>query len=176
MYSATVRFNSYLAFMVFAVVVICGCRTTGLTSKAASTLRLHIEVSPDGTPRNLAVPIFRERPVLIYIEKEPIVHELMIDEAKLVEAHDGFSIQVKFNSQGAGLLTNYALSYKGRRVAIFSQFGDAASQARWLAAPLMSQCITNGVLTFTPDATRNEAERIVLGLNNVAKTVKKRRL
>ena len=33
--------------------------------------------------------------------------------------------------------------------------------------------ITNGVLIFTPDATREEAERIVLGINNAAEELGK---
>jgi hypothetical protein len=40
---------------------------------------------------------------------------------------------------------------------------------RWLAAPVISHRIGDGVLVFTPDATREEAEEIALGLNNVAK-------
>jgi hypothetical protein len=33
--------------------------------------------------------------------------------------------------------------------------------------------ISDGVLVFTPDASREEADRIVLGLNNVAKEAQK---
>ena len=40
---------------------------------------------------------------------------------------------------------------------------------RWLAAPKISQPITNGLLIFTPDATEEEARQIVQGLNNAAK-------
>ena len=42
---------------------------------------------------------------------------------------------------------------------------------RWLAAPVISHRISDGVLVFTPDATREEAEEIALGLNNVSKKV-----
>jgi hypothetical protein len=37
---------------------------------------------------------------------------------------------------------------------------------------LIRQRIADGVLVFTPDATRAEAERIVSGLNRVAELVK----
>ena len=57
---------------------------------------------------------------------------------------------------------------KDRRIAIFSQFGPA----RWLGAPIYQQKISNGVVFFTPDASRSEAERIVRGLNNVARKLK----
>ena len=43
----------------------------------------------------------------------------------------------------------------------------------WLAAPMTNKRISDGVLVFTPDASREEADRIVLGLNNVAKEAQK---
>jgi hypothetical protein len=46
---------------------------------------------------------------------------------------------------------------------------------RWLAAPRITGRIADGRLEFTPDATRDEAERIVHGLNRVAELVAKGR-
>jgi hypothetical protein len=46
-----------------------------------------------------------------------------------------------------------------------------ADEARWIAAPKMQYRITNGLFVFTPDTTHEEAERIVRGLNNVAKKI-----
>ena len=43
-------------------------------------------------------------------------------------------------------------AHRGRRIGIFSQFGDA----RWLAAPVMNKRIADGVLVF---ARRTRAER-----------------
>ena len=37
-----------------------------------------------------------------------------------------------------------------------------------MAAPRIARRISNGVISFTPDATRDEAEQIAIGLNNVA--------
>ena len=42
------------------------------------------------------------------------------------------------------------------------------AEGRWLAAPRINKRIADGVLVFTPDATREEAEQIALGLNNLA--------
>ena len=64
----------------------------------------------------------------------------------------------------------YTSQYKGQHIAVFSQFGDA----RWLAAPQITQQISDGVFVFTPDATMEESERIVRGLNNIAKEIKKK--
>ncbi|MGA9450667.1 MAG: hypothetical protein WBW41_04895 [Verrucomicrobiia bacterium] len=42
------------------------------------------------------------------------------------------------------------------------------ADSRWLAAPLITRRIANGVLAFTPDCSRAEADQLVLGLNQVA--------
>ena len=70
---------------------------------------------------------------------------------------------------GTALLEQCTTRNRGRRIAIFSQFGEKMKDYRWLAAPVISRRITDGVLVFTPDATREEAEEIAAGLNNVAK-------
>ncbi len=80
-----------------------------------------------------------------------------------------FSIRLKFNWEGTAILDSFTSSNPGRRIAIMGDFGGK----RWLASPLIRQRISNGVLTFTPDATREEADKIVRGLNNVAREVKK---
>ena len=48
-----------------------------------------------------------------------------------------------------------------------------AVDSRWLAAPLISRRIGNGVLAFTADCDRNEADQLVSGLNITAKEIHK---
>jgi len=72
------------------------------------------------------------------------------------------------------LLEQRSVDSRGQRFAIFCQFGPDLKESRWLAAPIVARRITDGVLVFTPDATRAEAEEIVLGLNNIARVVKKK--
>ena len=66
------------------------------------------------------------------------------------------------------------MAYHGKRFAIFCKFGEHLKNERWLAAPVISRRIADGVLIFTPDATREEADEIVLGLNNVGREVEKK--
>ncbi len=56
-------------------------------------------------------------------------------------------------------------------MAIAAEFG----QMRWIAAPVIKERLGDGVLVFTPDTTRQEAERIVSGLTRVAELVRKGR-
>jgi preprotein translocase subunit SecD len=84
----------------------------------------------------------------------------------------GFVLRIQFDQSGTVMLEQCTAANRGRKIAIFSQFGEKIKDYRWLAAPVINRKISDGVLAFTPDATREEAEEIALGLNNVAKKVR----
>ena len=163
------RFNTYLLAGVIALLATCSCQSVG-GKKEASTLRLHLEVTADGTDRSSPVPINRESPIYVNVEKAQFLDEGAVAKASVVEVMGGFSIFIQFDRRGSWLLEQYTVANKGRRIAVFSQFG----QTRWLAAPMISKPISDGAFVFTPDATREEADRIVRGLNNVAKKIQSR--
>ncbi len=169
------RFNIY--FLAVVMGVGCGCHTTKHRDKAkkdkdASTVRLYLEVNPDGSDRNMPVTIFRASPVSITINKTPFLTEGDLEQAKLVDTVGIPSIQLKFKwPDGMRMLEMVTTSYKGQRIAVFSQFGPGME--RWLAAPQITKQVTDGVFSFTPDASRAEAERIVKGLTNVVQELKK---
>jgi hypothetical protein len=72
-------------------------------------------------------------------------------------------------------LEQYSAGNPGRHFVIFGQWGDKLANGRWLAAPLITHRIANGVLTFTPDLSRPEADQMVLGLSNVAQFYKNKK-
>ena len=164
------RFNIYLAVALTAA-AICGCKTASekKANKMLSTLRFHLEASRDVTGAGKAVPIYRHHPFMVNIEREPCLNESNVTEAKVVDVMGGFALRVQFDHKGATLLEQVSIANRGKKVAIFSQFGEDMMTYRWLAAPVISQRISDGVFMFTPDATREEAEEIALGLNNTAK-------
>jgi len=166
------QLNLYLA-LALACAAVCGCKTGEVAklSKQLATLRLHIEVARGSIKPNEPVPIYRERPIMVRVELAPFITEANVAQAKVVEVMGGYALRIKFDHTGLALLEDYTVSHNGRRIAVFSQFGDKLSEARWLAAPLITRRISDGVLTFTPDASREECEDIALGLNNVAKEV-----
>jgi hypothetical protein len=165
-------FNIYLLLLVLGLLPACKTTTADgkKRSKEISTLRLYLEVNSDGTPHNSGVAVYRGKPTMVNVNKEPILTEGDVQEAAVVEALGGFVIKIQFNRHGSLVLENTTTAYRGRRIAIQSQFGES----RWLGAPLIASRITNGTYVFTPDASREEAERIVRGLNNVAAQIKKR--
>ena len=170
-------FKIYLTLSIAALLA-GGCSSTPQEKekkekeKAVSTLRIHIEVPPSDF--SIAVMVNREPPVSLTIDKEPFLTEANVVEARIVEVMGGFDLQIQFDHRGTLLLEEYTTSNPRRRLAIFGQFGNKPGEGRWLAGPEILRRITSGTLTFTPDASRAEVERIVLGLNNVAKQAKEK--
>ncbi len=169
------QFNSYL--LILSLALCWGCQTGGKSKeekekdKEATILRLHLEVNPDGTERNGPVNILRDPPITLNVTRDPFLRELDIEEALVLEVMGVPGIQLRFKFPHAvRLLEAVTTSYKGQRIAVFCQFPEA----RWLAAPQITQRIADGVFTFTPDASKAECDRIVRGLNNVAKELKKK--
>ena len=170
MKSRVTGFNIYL----LALLLAAGCSSLDSDKKIkpprehgkeATRISFHVEMSPTDTEHVVQVPIFRASPTMLSVSRSPVLHEGYIAHAAVVESQGVFEIRIEFDHTGLMLLDNISSSYRGHHLAVFSEFGDN----RWLAAPLLDHRITDGVFTFAPDATRAEAERIVRGLNNVAK-------
>lgn len=186
------RFNIYLCLLVAASSVLCGAaekspsQTTPAKAKAeeeakrkaeekkhskeASTIRFHVESGPLGGERSMEVSVLRSQPMKFSVEREPFINEGNVVQASLVEVDETFSIKIQLDRRGTWMLENMTASNSGKRLAIFSQF----SEARWIAAPLIRNRIGNGEIIFTPDASREEAVRIIRGLNNIAAKVQKK--
>ena len=168
------QFNIYLALATLLGGV-CGCQTNP-QKKVVGALRAHIEVDPDPAGTSQTISVLRSDPVLVTIKSEPILTEANIVSAKVMDATGGFAIEIKFDENGAWLLEQYSAANPGRHFVIFGQWGDKVANGRWLAAPLITRRISGGVLAFTPDCSREEADQLVLGLNNVAKAIHKNML
>lgn len=168
------RINHFLGLglALVAILLVTGCESTSSNNKGkkekkgkeASTLRLYVEAVSDGGNKTAAVPIFRANPMPVTIDKVPILDEGNMVDSAVIEAVGGFAIMVKFDFHGQLALESASTARRGSRLVVFSQW----TESRWLAAPVMANRITDGVISFTPDCTREEAERIVRGLNNVA--------
>ncbi len=151
-----------------------GCKTTGgEDDDVYSLLRLHLEVRSDGGQRTGYVPIYRANPVQICVQNEPFLDGGSVRDASVVEAFGGgFSLRIQFDERGIKILETVSVAHRNKRIAVYGNFSDS----RWLAAPMMVEAIRDGVFIFTPDATREEAERLAEGLNRVAVELEKRRL
>jgi preprotein translocase subunit SecD len=167
----TRRFNIYLA-LALLLGLACGCQSTN-KKKINAALRIHIEVSPDPAGSSQQISVLRSDPVLVTIKREPILTEANIVSAKVIEAQGGFALEIRFDENGGWFLEQYSASNPGRHFVIFGQWSEKPSDGRWLAAPVITRRITGGRLAFTPDCSREEADQMVLGLNEAAKQIHK---
>jgi hypothetical protein len=131
-----------------------------------------METNPDGSARNTPVPIYRSRPLMVNVMLEPMLTNENIEMADLVDVEGGWAIRIKLKDQGIRALEIASMRNRGKRLAVRAAF----PQIRWLAAPILTRRIEDGIFIFTPDATREEAERIVRGINNTVKRITRNQL
>jgi hypothetical protein len=168
MKSRLVRFNIYLVLLSLAWSAGCKTPEERKHAKEASTFRVYLD-SGHASDHSSGVTVYRDNPMRISVEREPFLTEADLDSAAVIDMPGGFGIRAQFNGHGALVLEGVTVAHKGQHLAIQSHFG----QTRWLAAPLITHRISNGELVFTPDATREEADRIVRGVTNVVAKIKK---
>ena len=164
------RFNIILAaFVLFTI----GCKTPEERerSKYATNLRFHVETNKDGTRHNFPVQVYRANPINLQVEAEAALDEGFMSRAEIVTADEfgNFAIKITFDETGTQRLYQVTSEFKGRRLVALCRW----TEIRTLAAPIIRKTIHDGVLVFTPDASREETERIVLGLNNTIAEAKK---
>jgi hypothetical protein len=169
------RFNIYFCLgLAVSGALAGGCKSKESKRKAElATLQLRQEVLPDPRGGSETITVHQDPLVQLTVSKTPFLGESRVKQAKVIDVPGGYELSIEFDREGAWLLEQYAAASQGRHIAIFSQFADppdyTLNKGRWLAAPKITTHISNGWLIFVPDVTREEAERIALGLNNVAK-------
>jgi hypothetical protein len=172
----TSRFNLFFALAIL-LAMLCGCSSMMgwfKRNQPTAALRIHLELSPDNVvsgPANAAetVSLLRADPVQVTIDKDPILTEANLVAVRLIDTPEAPAVEMRFDENGTWILEQASASNPGRHFVIFGQWGKKLKDARWLAAPLITQRINDGIFSFTPDMSRSEAGQFVLGLSNVAK-------
>ncbi|HSU54194.1 MAG TPA: hypothetical protein VLT36_09065 [Candidatus Dormibacteraeota bacterium] len=165
------RFNTYF-IAGLAILLACGCQSEAhKRHHAASTFSVFLETASYGTEQGKSITFPRDEPSTVLIEREPFLTEANVAAAQVVSTMGGFGISIELDRRGKWLLDEYSTANHGRRLVISTEFGPDLSKQRWLAAPKITHRMAEGILSFTPDASREECDQIVLGLNNVAKKV-----
>ena len=161
------RFNLYL-WLLTALTLVSGCALLNLKHKQTAALRIHIENGASAPGASEIIPVMRTAPVMVNIATEPVLTEANIATAALVETPGGFAMEIKFDQSGSWTLEQFSAVNPGKHLAIFGQWSDKPADGRWLAAPSIARRIASGTLVFTPDASREEVEKLVKGLNLIA--------
>lgn len=168
------RFNTFLTLVLGFLT--WGCDTTPKgkqvreEKKEVAALRIHLEANEDA-PGAKTVSVLRSSPVQLSVERDALLDERDIKSARLMETPGGFLIVIECTFHGRMSLEAGSVTRMGRHMAIASTWatGDGEhTDTRWLAAPVFRQALRDGVFSFTPDCSLEEARHIVRGLNNVA--------
>jgi len=162
------RFNLYLLLTV-TLALVSGCAHFKKKEAPTAAMRIYIESDPGQSSASKTISLLRSQPVLVNIVNEPILSEEDITAAKLMAAPGGFAVELKFDETGSWTLEQFSASSPGKHLVIYGQWGEKLVNGRWLAAPSINRRMAGGTLTFTPDASHEEAEQLVNGLNAYAK-------
>lgn len=165
------RFNIYLT--VICLLLLTGCKTAEERKRdnAAATLMIYLESQSHDDGRSRSEQVFRANPVTVYFDRTAFLNTGNVEEAAVIDDWGGYHIMVRLDRRGGLLLESITASHVGKRMVIHAVW---EAESRWLAAPMITTRISDGILRFLPDATREESELIVLGLNNVAEEVRKK--
>ena len=105
------RFNTYL-LIGLAIALGGGCKSgkekdpNKYTEKDEASLRLYLEVNPDGSESNGAVSVGRENPFEVNVQKQPFVTEFQIEKAAVVDGLAAFPFLFNSTNKGAGCWSN----------------------------------------------------------------------
>ena len=152
-----------------------GCKTSlkkRLKKEEISTLECYLETHKGLGPRSKEVSIGRTNPVRFLIEAGPVVQQHNVLKAELWDTKDGgIAIRCELDRWGRASLRNVSLLHRGKRLAVHSNFPEG----RWLDAIPIESSMADGVLIIYPDASEEEAKRIVSGLNKLAEALEEDR-
>jgi len=168
-----VRFNTYLLFLAIALSVGCKSPEQKKRDKTVAKLRLFLEGAQDGTDNYETIEISG---VSLLANREPFLDEGNILRVAVLETRDGgFAMRLEYDQHGRFVLDAISAQYRSRRIIVFAQLSVPETvTSHWLAAPLIGGRILDGQILFTPNATREEAEQIALGVNNLVAKAKRR--
>jgi hypothetical protein len=165
------RFNLYLT-MLLALALICGCASDKKKKdQPVGMIRIHVESQANLPDGGQTISVLRTEPLQVTISKIPILTEQNVIRVALLESPGGPSIEIKFDESGMWTLEQFTSANPGRHLAVFGQWSNDTKDGRWLAAPLITQRIGDGILAFTPDMSREEAKKFVIGLSATVKKI-----
>ena len=138
--------------------------------KLIKSVRIYVETKHDIEERSLPAVVGRSSPMKFLVEKLPILNEVHVENAVLLDQPGSFQVMIKFNSLGSRILESYTAAAAGRHLLVMTEIEE---EGRWIAAPLIRRRLGDGKLVFTPDASREDMDRLVKGLNQLVEKNRK---
>jgi hypothetical protein len=183
MRSRPICFNRYLwCLLALAVGVAVGC--TSLEDRRKNRVHytelwLHA-VGPQASPDTNRMMIIEVAGMRMPVHRRPFLTEEHLVDATVIDSPGGgYALQLRFDDHGRLLLESHSTANRGNHVAVFARYGIRKDQKktpleeRWLAAPLITRPLVEGVIVFTPSVSKVELYQIVDGLQKAAELAAK---
>lgn len=180
MHSRLRFFNTRAGIVVAGVTLLLlvgGCAGVWPRKRASVHLRFHLESAVMDPAHTVSVGVGRDSGLFVVVEGRPFLDESNVLDLSVVDQFGGFSFKVLFDRRGTWLLEQASTTHRGRRCVIYCEFTHSGTNiSRWIAAPVLTGRIADGVLIFTPDLTRSEADALVKAVQPVIRRNKKESL
>ena len=135
--------------------------------KDAATLSMHLPASA-GLPESRRIPLIVPNPHLtLEVDSFAVLTERDLDKVDLKGQGEEFLIRLVFNTHGTITLDSVSNNNRDEMLVVLIN-------GRPVAAPRLKRRIVDGTFEFTPDLSREEAEKVVKGLNLAAEYYRKR--
>jgi hypothetical protein len=150
----------------------CESNKSKLKKEDVSTIRFHAE-SDNGVPgRTMTVQISETPFIEMVLITDPFLTEANVLKAEAWDTTDGgVAIRLELDRRGRRMVEINSGLLRGRRIAVMSQFPES----RWIAVTMMEELGRDGVVLLYPATTPEETDRLVKGLNLLARELDKDR-
>lgn len=171
---AVVQWFGFLGLAAVALTVAAGCKSPEQRNrnKVHYTELFFHGGAPGGLADTNRVMVVNVAGYPVAIQKQAFLTEVDLEDAEVVDSPGGgYALRLSYNDHGRLVLDTYAAANRGKQIAIFARYGvrkdkEVPLTEVWLAAPLMTRQIPDGIITFTPTVDKEELYRILDGLRN----------
>ena len=146
------------------------------TNRDKAQLALFIQGFPKQGEDTKLLKVYQAKPKLVYIDPKPVMRgdSGMITSSKVINTQDGLhAIQLDFTTLGQSVMEHITTNFRSRQLYIVLAKNDDHSKTNKVKMMCIGSHYINRTfstpLVFTPDASRDESEKITTLLNNTLK-------
>ena len=154
------------------IVIFTGCNYPIDTKRSKAQFAFFIEEFPQQGKKTKLLKIYQARPKLVHVDPKPVLvgDPGILKESLLIDTQDGLhAIQLNFTTRGQALMEYLTTNYRDRRLYVVVAQSDQSKtngvNSRCIGASYIQGTIRASSIAFTPDASRDESERIVRLIN-----------
>ena len=164
------------AFVLLTSLLGCVRKYSVDTDRDKAQLALFIQGFPKQGEDTKLLKVYQAKPKLVYIDPKPVMRgdSGMITSSKVINTQDGLhAIQLDFTTLGQSVMEHITTNFRARQLYIVLAKNDDHSKTNKVRMTCIGSHYINRTfsspLVFTPDASREESEKITKLLNNTLK-------